>query len=286
MGKRPLLACLGGLITTICVVLFVAAVGHFTGFNLFSFSLWLVVPVGALLCGALALSGFYIVSHRVHLKARLWMFVPLISLAAFAYLSIYYIEYIWMETTDGISVSSFISFREYLDIAITSQTIYAGRGARAQADLGDAGYWFAALDFVGFVVGGAWIYIALQVSRACHTCGQYLRKRGDRVRYFHSTEDADDYYSGLFNHPFDSHEFTRRASLGDDKLDEKKPTMRIITQLHDCEGCHRQLWTDSPSAWNGKEWSQMPSLDRAVVIPPEAHLARFVRGGIFPSWLH
>lgn len=283
--KRPLLSCLGGLASTAATVLCIAAIGHFTGFNLFSFALWLVVPVGAALCGAAALSGFYFVSHRIHLKPGWWMLAPLVALAGLAYVSVYYFEYRWTVLNDGTLVSSAISFSRYLDLTLSSQTVYAGRGGHARAELGGAGYWLAIVDFIGFLLGGAWIYVALATSRACRSCGQYLRKRADRVRYFATTDDASDYYDGLFDHLITSDEFARKASLGTHRS-PGTVAVKMITHLLDCEGCHRQLWVDTASAWRGNGWKELPDLERAVVVPPEANVARFVRGGLLPSWLH
>jgi hypothetical protein len=135
------------------------------------------------------------------------------------------------------------------------------------------------------MIGGGWIYWALSSARACLACQQYLRERGNRLRFFSNSEQADDYYS-LFNHDIDSEEFARKASLGALKQGKSSMKMMIKTQLFDCEGCHRQLWTDNPSVFNGKEWRELPELNREIIIPPSSNVARFVRGNGLPSWLN
>lgn len=138
----------------------------------------------------------------------------------------------------------------------------------------------AALQFVG----GAWIYWSLRSARACLSCEQYLRERGSRARFFRNADQADDYYS-LFDHGVDSEEFARKASLGAPKQIKSPTEMMIQTQLLDCDGCHRQLWIDRPSMFNGKEWRELPELSRETIIPPASNVARFVRGSGLPSWL-
>lgn len=284
MDKRVIAACAGGLASTALVSLLVAAIGSWTGFNLFSFSLWLVVPVGAIACGAASLSGFYFVSHRTHLKPGWWMLVPLIAFAAIGYASIYYLEYQWLTLDDGSRAADLVSFGRYLDIMLSSQEMRAGRGGQASFALGDAGRWLAALQFVGFMIGGGWIYFVLKGARACQSCQRYLRVRGSRERYFPNAEQADDYYS-LFSHDIASDEFARKASLGAQKPSKSPTEMMIQTQILDCEGCHRQLWIDRPSAFDGKEWRALPQLHREVIIPPASNVARFVRGNDMGSWI-
>lgn len=283
MDKRVVWACAGGLATTALVSILVAAIGSWTGFNLFSFSLFLVVPVGAIACGAASLSGFYLVSHRTHLKPSWWMLVPLIAFAAIGYASIYYLEYQWLTLDDGSRAADLVSFGRYLDVMLSNQEMRVGRGGQASFALGGAGRWLAAVQLVGFIIGGGWIYLVLKDARACRSCERYLRERGSRARFFSTPEQADDYYS-LFDHDIASDEFARKASLGAPKQGQSPTEMMIQTQLLDCEGCHRQLWIDRPAAFDGKNWRDLPQLDREVVIPPASNVARFVRGNDLGSW--
>lgn len=199
-------------------------------------------------------------------------------------MSVYYLEYQWLTLADGRRAADIVSFGVYLDLLLTNQTMHAGRGGRASVPLGDAGYWLAVIEFVGFIIGGAWIYVALRAARACHVCQQYLRKRGHRERYFDTIDQADEYYGSLFDHPVDSEEFARKASLGGSKGTNSAGAIMIATHLLDCEGCHRQLWIDEPSHFNGKEWKELRNLNREIVIPPEANVARFFRGSGLQSW--
>lgn len=284
MDQRALWACAGGLASTAAVSLAVAAFGTWTGFNLFSFSLWLVLPVGAMACGAAALSGFYLVSHRTHLKPGWWMVAPLIAFAAIGYMSIYYFEYQWLTLDDGSRAADLVSFGRYLDVMLSNQEMRVGRGGQAGFALGEAGRWLAGLQLVGFMMGGGWIYWSLRGARACLSCEQYLRERGNRTRFFRNTEQAEDYY-GLFEHDLASDEFARKAALGAPKQSKSPTEMLIRTQLLDCDGCHRQLWIDRPSSFNGKEWRELPGLNREIILPPASNVARFVRGNGLPSWL-
>lgn len=60
-----------GLATSILVALADVAIARMTGFDFFTFSIWVVVPAGALLTGFAAASGYYFGSlYRWPLRPR------------------------------------------------------------------------------------------------------------------------------------------------------------------------------------------------------------------------
>jgi hypothetical protein len=62
---------LGGLITSVLCAVIVVLLDEATGFNIFTFALWLIVPVGAVLCGAVAASGYYLASRLLGRTAQI-----------------------------------------------------------------------------------------------------------------------------------------------------------------------------------------------------------------------
>jgi hypothetical protein len=50
---------LAGLVTSILTAAVVAIFNLWAEFNLFTFSIWVIVPVGAIGCGFVAASGYY-----------------------------------------------------------------------------------------------------------------------------------------------------------------------------------------------------------------------------------
>lgn len=57
-----------GLVTSLLTAIAVVVFANLTGFNIFTLSVWVVVPVGAGLVGAAAASGYYFGSLYFHKK--------------------------------------------------------------------------------------------------------------------------------------------------------------------------------------------------------------------------
>ena len=90
---RHLVVAIAGFSTFIATVVVIAVIERATGFNLFGLSVWLVIPVGAILTGFAAASGYYIASFWLHVRPNLMLFVQMIVVAAFAQVADYYVEY-------------------------------------------------------------------------------------------------------------------------------------------------------------------------------------------------
>ena len=62
---------LAGLATSILTAVAVAVFDRITGFNLFTFAVWAIVPAGAGLCGFAAASGYYFAAKFLHQRPTL-----------------------------------------------------------------------------------------------------------------------------------------------------------------------------------------------------------------------
>lgn len=82
-----------GPATTLMMVAGVVAINNASGLNLFTFSIWIIVPAGVLLCGAAAALGYYGGSMLLHQKPAKVLLLQMLLVAAAAQLLIYYGEY-------------------------------------------------------------------------------------------------------------------------------------------------------------------------------------------------
>ena len=66
-----------------CVVAAVAnvALAHYAGFNLFGLTLWFIIPVGALIVGAVAASGAIVAARLLDIRPSLWQSIISATLA-------------------------------------------------------------------------------------------------------------------------------------------------------------------------------------------------------------
>jgi hypothetical protein len=190
-----------GILSFALTVVAVVVIERLTGFNLFTLSVWVVVPAGALITGAAAASGYYFGSLFFHTKPVWFLLVQMVIVAAVAQIAIYYAEYATMVLENGTKASSLISFPDYLDRYLTKMHMRVGRGAQDAGEVGSFGYWLAVIQFVGFLVGGVAVFIFLKGYPTCQACGRYLRTLFKHKQNFNAQEEFSLYYETVFQHP-------------------------------------------------------------------------------------
>lgn len=267
-----------GLISFALVVLAVIIIDRLTGFNIFSFSFWVIIPAGALFTGAAAASGYYFGSLFFQTRPTWFLLVQILIVTAAAQLIIYYGEYRSLVLNDGTMASDVIGFWDYLDTYLRSMHLRAGRGAHIDTgEVGDFGYWLAVIDFVGFIVGGISVYLILQNYPSCWKCNRYLRKLTKLGQMFPDHAEFGRYYDTLFQHPVDSEHF---ADLMKSNPKIRKPsldTVMIGSDLLGCTHCKTQLLTQKVQILGKKGWNDIPKLTRHVRLPDGVDLRPVVK---------
>ena len=176
-SKNPILLILLGLVTT------AAALGAVWGINLVSddfnlmglYMLW-IIPVGALLVGVAAGSGYGLGSWwtGVRISRNLLLAVVLLQIAA--YFAAQYIDYLHLLSQIG-PESENPGFLAFFDWS-TRQIQFKGESDSDYGDpLGTWGYAFRALELGGFVLGGMVVPLALKAKPYCEQCQVYMRTR-------------------------------------------------------------------------------------------------------------
>ncbi|MGX5831243.1 hypothetical protein [Mesorhizobium sp. 43Arga] len=267
-----------GLITFGLVVLAVIVINHITGFNVFSFSFWVVIPAGAVLTGVAAASGYYFGSLFFHTRPTWFLLVQILIVTAAAQLVIYYGEYRSLVFDDGTMASDVIGFRDYLDTYLRSMHFKAGHGGHIDTgEVGDFGYWLAVIDFIGFILGGLFVFFMLQTYPTCWKCTRYLRKITKMGQMFPDHEQFAKYYDTLFQHPVDSKPF---ADLMKGNPKVRKPTLDTVligSDLLGCAHCNTQLLTQKVRILGKKGWKDIPKLTRNVRLPDGVDLRQVVK---------
>ena len=145
---------LAGLVTSLATVAIVTLVDMWTGHNIFTLSVLVVIPAGAVGCGFAAASGYSLTAKFLHQRPTKILLLQMIVIAALTQVLIYWAEYKTL-VVDGTNVSDFIPFTQYLDITMTSAHMKMGRALTSDmGEVGSFGYWLAFFDFIGFLGGG------------------------------------------------------------------------------------------------------------------------------------
>ncbi|SRR6266567_3426308 len=256
-----------GILSFALTVIAVVVIERLTGFNLFTFSVWVVVPAGALITGAAAASGYYFGSLFFHTKPVWFVLVEMVIVAAVAQIAIYYAEYATMVLDDGRTASSLISFPDYLDLYLTKMHMRVGRGAHDTGEVGSFGYWLAAIQFVGFLAGGVAVFIFLKTYPTCQACGRYLRTLLKHKQNFNNQEEFGQYYDTVFQHPVDTDGFAEWMQWQPHEGKTKPGSILAVTTLRGCPHCKTQMISQEVKVLTAREWKDVPQLTRHIRIP-------------------
>jgi len=267
-----------GLITSVLTALGVVVIENLTTISIFTFNVWLVVPVGAMCTGMAAASGYYFGSLYFHRRPNWLLLVQMILIAGATQLLIYCLEYTTLVLDDGTKASALVSFARYLDISLTGAHYHIGRGGQVDTGaVGELGYWLAVIQFVGFLVGGFFIYVVLLSYPVCPKCQKYFRLLAKRSKHFETADAFTTYYDNIFRLPVDSNEFVTAITKEHKLRNIAKGTILLETRLHGCPSCKSQMIEDKVSIWNGREWKSANALGRRVALPDNVNLVTIFR---------
>jgi len=185
-------------VTTLLTCIVLAFIDLTTSFSLYGFSLWFVVPIGALFSGFVAASGCYLAGRLLNYKPTLTLLIGVLVLSALAFFLINYLDY-YFSTVNGQQVRDFISFTQYLNISLNNMSICVRGCIGGSVDLGALGYGAAGLQILGFFVGGASAYAYLSSQKYCTACSRYLTPKKTEECYFPDVASAAQPYGEVLN---------------------------------------------------------------------------------------
>ena len=186
-ADKQILVAIFGISTSLLTGIFLGVIEVSTGYAIYSFMLWFILPVGALLAGLGAASGYYAGAKLFQQKPAGGILLNMVGASIGAFLVVHYTPYFMLEV-DGIRVKEVISFWKYLDLDIRHTSLSLLRGRVSTGGLGSFwGYAYACLQLLGFSFGGFVIFAMLLDNPYCDKCSRYLKKTDQHDRY---TSDA------------------------------------------------------------------------------------------------
>jgi len=153
-----------GLVTTLLVVITEITVWRWTTVSLVGTRLEYVIPIGAIVGGAVAASGYYFGAIYTHSRTGPSLLLLMVMIAALAYFLIYWLEYTHVHDGDAATFWEFVQSR-------WTHTRLRGRGS---FNVSVFGYVLGLLEFIGFLLGGLCVYWFLAEREMCPSCNLYL----------------------------------------------------------------------------------------------------------------
>lgn len=265
-----------GFATSILVAIADVTVARISGFDLFTLSVWFVLPVGALLTGCAAASGYYFGALYFHKRTSKILLLQMVLIAAFSQFLIYWLRYTTLVLDDGRKVADFLPFLEYLKISLTKAHYSVTRPNVDMGEMGVFAYVLAVLRFFGYLAGAAVVYSALRAKPVCQPCKRYLRPLAKKYKSFGNADDASAYFDKLFSYPMDGKEFSDLIRTTT-KTKDNYGAYSINTVLLGCPQCKAQVIDEKVSIRNDRDWVRVEHLDRRVRLPNGVDVARVFR---------
>jgi hypothetical protein len=221
---------------------------------------WFAIPVGAGLVGMLGASGAILAARYFNVVPTILDAVFMVIIAAATMLLIYYLDYVTLVLDDGRKASDLVDFVSYVDLVLTKSHMRLGRAAQVDTgEVGQLGYALAAIEFAGFLVGGAVAFVFIKGMARCGGCGSYLRKLKTK-RTKELTFDETDKVIDLFNRgDLETIQGLLAWAPRERKLGKAQKAL-ITIDLLGCPKCKTEAITAKVQVFNGREWKDVPSL--------------------------
>lgn len=213
-----------------------------------------VIPAGAIICGMVAATGYWIGARFCNHRPSHTLLFNMVLISIITFFMTHYFHY-QNEQVQGVAVSTLVSFPDYL-VDVTSNMRYQGTGTGASGTgLGIWGWGVAALQIIGFSVGGWVVYGWLAATPYCDRCSKYLGKKTSRVVKWNDVELMYAVFpiiTQMIEQGQLQEAVVAYAALGDG--DEGRGNARLTMEVLKCSSCgHRRLRLTAEQH-NGADW--------------------------------
>lgn len=141
-------------------------------------NLWIILPIGAALNGALISVGFFAASLLLNSPPKCSTFLVALPAAGVLCWLTFVLSYFTATDENGIALREVVGFGEYMQVVIEESTVMLGRTSRSATRAGSWGYALYAADCLGFMAG-AWFVIRVAFAKPyCEKCGRYMSRLG------------------------------------------------------------------------------------------------------------
>jgi hypothetical protein len=230
-----------GIATTFFTLLFVMGIRG--NVNLLGFYVYSIFPIGALLVGWMAASGYLLVTRltKFPISAGLHFLIITIHFASF-----FLMDYLYLTSKHLIHVQdgSPVGYWEYFDAIARSTTFRSQMSTNPSHSLGIFGYFFTFLKVFGFVSGTFFINAALDKSQICQSCNLCLEDKiigvlpADQTRLPQTQECLNQLQDSLDNGDIETTIYLiEQNRMPDEEASEAIEVVRV--RLNWCPGCYK-----------------------------------------------
>lgn len=226
-------------------------------FAIYTWMMWFVVPIGAVACGFAAATGYWIGARLFNHRPSRGILFNIVLVAFTTFFAIHHFHY----TNDkvmGRPLSSLMSYSDYL-IEVTENMTYKSTkssSSDAGTQLGKLGWGVAALQVIGFSVGGFVVYGMLTSVPYCDRCAKYLSQKKTKVAKWKDVtalQPAYDSVLGLMQQGQLQAAIDKHATLGEDRRMGINAMLNF--ELRKCPTCEARRLRLNAQVRNGNNWN-------------------------------
>ena len=247
-----------GIATSLLTVALIVLIEQLLDVSVFTWMLWFFVPAGAILCGIVAASGYFVGALLFHRRPGVPLLISMMVVSCATFFLIYAVHY-W-------SMRGQVSFGEYMINDMTSAR-YSGKEA------GAFGVVVALLQLGGFMLGGIILWSKLRGLPACESCQLYFRRRYRLWKRFADASIFDTWQRQLNLAETGGAEFAVLVAQSFRRERLQRGSVDVDCRLMMCENCDAQLFVQKSRMWDGRRaWHPMPTETRDLLLPRGASL--------------
>jgi hypothetical protein len=169
---------IAGVVTSLATIALNAIIARQSNFDFLSISVWFILPVGAMIGGMAAASGYYYAAILTDtMPSRTFLF-EMVGIAVSTWVLGIWVDYALATFSDGTAVSSQASLWEFFKFqAEHTQLTMNTHGASGESfgALGGWGYVREVGQLLGFMLGGVFVWAYLSDREVCAGCRKYAK---------------------------------------------------------------------------------------------------------------
>jgi len=254
-----------GITSSILTAILVLLVQRTVGISIFTWFVWMFIPVGAMLCGFVSASGYFFGALRFERRPNWTLAVTMMVVGIGTYFLIYYLDYVTARLP--------VSFEDYVLIALTKAR-YVDDIDREGSEAGGFGFVIAALQIVGFMLGAGALFLKFRDLTACDDCDRFLRKVSVIEKRFPDDRSFLVWQNGIDRLDPASAEFEAllRKPVTRDRTSDGSVDTRC--SLLACSGCDAQVMMQQSKMRLRLGWRPLPAYQREMILRRGVSLRR------------
>jgi hypothetical protein len=249
----------------------VAYGSHYTATNWefapFTWMADMIIPVGAILCGIVAAIGYWVGARTFNHRPTRWLMVNILFVSLSTFFWIHYLDYSAMKV-NGVPVEHLMPFEKYLTLVTEHMHYKDSHSTGEGVELGKWGWGVAALQVIGFSLGGLVVYSMLKSVPYCSRCAKYLSEKKTRVAQWKEVGLMQQGYAELANLIQAGNlqqAIDRHGELGEKRRFNIHGMLRL--ELRKCPGCENRRLRLTGQSRRGNRWLTAGQLDTPTEQP-------------------